>query len=255
MVKQGTFREGLYYRLKVFPIQVPALRQRTGDIPRLVRHFTALYAQRMNKRIDVVPPDTMDALVRYPWPGNVRELQNFVERAVILSPQSVLRAPTSELEPFQPHEGSSVATTRERFAPRPLGTTNKRSNGIPMTAPSKPASGLVLVGQPEVIHKRAWRTSIGDVLEANFGTISSLAVRYTRCSKSPQNRQRKQVSQTDFPLQEESCRPAYFAWLTIESSSQKGTSIQLFRTLADPILPVPLPMLHRRFGVPWRSHP
>src|SRR6201984_2638497 len=101
MVEQRTFREDLYYRLKVFPIQVPALRQRTGDIPRLVRHFTALYAQRMNKRIDVIPAETMDALVRYPWPGNVRELQNFIERAVILSPHSILRAPTSELEPFQ----------------------------------------------------------------------------------------------------------------------------------------------------------
>jgi formate hydrogenlyase transcriptional activator len=108
MVKQGTFREDLYYRLKVFPIQVPALRQRTGDIPRLVRHFTRLYSQRMNKRIDVIPPDTMDALVRYQWPGNVRELQNFIERAVILSPQSILRAPTSELEPFQLNKGSNV---------------------------------------------------------------------------------------------------------------------------------------------------
>ena len=108
MVKQGTFREDLYYRLKVFPIQVPALRQRSEDIPRLVRHFTTLYAQRMNKRIDDIPSDTMDALVRYPWPGNIRELQNFIERAVILSPQSTLRAPVSELEPFQPHEGSDV---------------------------------------------------------------------------------------------------------------------------------------------------
>jgi formate hydrogenlyase transcriptional activator len=110
MVKQGTFREDLYYRLKVFPIQVPTLRQRTEDIPRLVRHFTTLYAQRMNKRINIIPPETMDALVRYPWPGNIRELQNFIERAVILSPHSVLRAPTSELEPFQPHEGFNVAT-------------------------------------------------------------------------------------------------------------------------------------------------
>ena len=100
MVKQGAFREDLYYRLKVFPIQVPALRLRTEDIPRLVRHFTALYAQRMNKRIDTIPLETMQELVRYEWPGNVRELQNFVERAVILSPQSILRAPTSELEPF-----------------------------------------------------------------------------------------------------------------------------------------------------------
>jgi len=109
MVKQGTFREDLYYRLKVFPIQVPALRQRTEDIPRLVRHFTALYSQRMNKRIDVIPTDTMDALVRYPWPGNVRELQNFIERAVILSPQSTLRAPTSELEPFQADKESNAS--------------------------------------------------------------------------------------------------------------------------------------------------
>jgi formate hydrogenlyase transcriptional activator len=108
MVKQGTFREDLYYRLKVFPIQVPALRQRTGDIPRLVRHFTALYAKRMNKRIDIIPPETMDALVRYQWPGNVRELQNFIERAVILSPQSTLRAPTSELESFQPNKESNA---------------------------------------------------------------------------------------------------------------------------------------------------
>jgi formate hydrogenlyase transcriptional activator len=108
MVKQGTFREDLYYRLKVFPIHVPALRERTEDIPRLVRHFTALYAQRMNKRIDVIPPDTMDALVRYQWPGNVRELQNFIERAVILSPQSELRAPTSELEPFRPNKRGNI---------------------------------------------------------------------------------------------------------------------------------------------------
>jgi formate hydrogenlyase transcriptional activator len=108
MVKEGTFREDLYYRLKVFPIQVPALRQRTDDIPRLVWHFTALYAQRMNKRIDVIPPDTMEALAQYQWPGNVRELQNFIERAVILSPRSVLRAPTSELAPLSPNNRLNV---------------------------------------------------------------------------------------------------------------------------------------------------
>jgi formate hydrogenlyase transcriptional activator len=108
MVKQGTFREDLYYRLNVFPIHVPALRQRTEDIPKLVWHFTALYGRRMNKRIHEVPPETMDALVRYRWPGNVRELQNFVERAVILSPHSVLRAPTSELEPINSQRPSNV---------------------------------------------------------------------------------------------------------------------------------------------------
>ena len=105
MVKQGTFREDLYYRLKVFPINVPALRQRTEDIPKLVWHFTTLHARRMNKKIDEIPSETMDTLVRYRWPGNVRELQNFIERAVILSPHSVLRAPASELEPFSAHKG------------------------------------------------------------------------------------------------------------------------------------------------------
>ncbi len=111
MVKEGSFREDLYYRLKVFPIQIPALRQRTEDIPILVRHFTQLYARRMNKRIDEIPSETMDALVRYPWPGNVRELQNFIERAVILSPHSTLRAPTSELMPSLSHGQSNMPMT------------------------------------------------------------------------------------------------------------------------------------------------
>ena len=111
MVKQGTFREDLYYRLKVFPINVPALRQRSEDIPKLIWHFTALHARRMNKRIDEIPSETMDALVRYGWPGNVRELQNFIERAVILSPYAVLRAPTSELEPSGAHKTSTAPMT------------------------------------------------------------------------------------------------------------------------------------------------
>src|SRR5580692_6931028 len=111
MVKQGTFREDLYYRLKVFPIHVPALRQRTEDIPKLVLHFTTLHARRMNKRIEEIPSETMDALVRYRWPGNVRELQNFIERATILSPHTVLRAPISELEPFAVHKGPNVPIT------------------------------------------------------------------------------------------------------------------------------------------------
>ncbi|HEY1946926.1 MAG TPA: sigma 54-interacting transcriptional regulator [Bryobacteraceae bacterium] len=103
MVKQSTFREDLYYRLKVFPIHVPALRQRSEDIPELVRHFTALFSRRMNKKIEHIPSETMDALVRYGWPGNIRELQNFIERAVILSPHLVLRATVAELESFHTH--------------------------------------------------------------------------------------------------------------------------------------------------------
>jgi formate hydrogenlyase transcriptional activator len=111
MVKQGTFREDLFYRLKVFPIHVPALRQRTEDIPKLTQHFIRVYARRMNKRIEEIPLETMEALIRYRWPGNVRELQNFIERAVILSAHTVLRAPISELEPFSAHKGSNVPVT------------------------------------------------------------------------------------------------------------------------------------------------
>jgi formate hydrogenlyase transcriptional activator len=111
MVNQGTFREDLYYRLRVFPIYVPPLRQRVEDIPKLVSHFTAFYSRRMNKNIEAIPSATMDALVRYRWPGNVRELQNFIERAVILSSHTVLRAPVSELEPFSAHRRSNLATT------------------------------------------------------------------------------------------------------------------------------------------------
>ena len=102
MVKQQAFREDLYYRLKVFPITVPALRDRAEDIPALVRHFARQYALKMNKKIETIPAPVMTALVRYRWPGNVRELQNFVERAVILSPDSVLCAPVAELEAFHP---------------------------------------------------------------------------------------------------------------------------------------------------------
>ncbi len=108
MVSQAAFRQDLYYRLNVFPIGVPPLRQRTEDIPKLVRHFTEIYARRMNKRINEISRETMDALVRYAWPGNVRELQNFIERAVILSAHSVLRAPTSELEPFHAHREANT---------------------------------------------------------------------------------------------------------------------------------------------------
>jgi formate hydrogenlyase transcriptional activator len=111
MVKQGTFREDLYYRLRVFPVRVPALRMRTEDIPKLVQYFIQLYARRMNKRIEAIPAETMEALIRYRWPGNVRELQNFIERAVILSPRTVLRAPISELEPFNAQRESNIPIT------------------------------------------------------------------------------------------------------------------------------------------------
>ena len=97
MVADKRFRSDLFYRLNVFPITIPPLRERSGDIPLLVGYFTQKHSLRMNKRIDVIPKDTVDALCEYPWPGNVRELENFVERSVILSSDSELQAPLSEL--------------------------------------------------------------------------------------------------------------------------------------------------------------
>src|SRR6266478_6292242 len=98
MMANREFRSDLYYRLSVFPVRLPALRERSEDIPLLVRHFVDLCAKRMNKQIERVPQEAIQALLTYPWPGNVRELQNFIERAVILSPGKVLRLPLSELD-------------------------------------------------------------------------------------------------------------------------------------------------------------
>jgi DNA-binding NtrC family response regulator len=97
MVEAGTFRRDLYYRLDVFPIALPPLRERRGDIPDLVRYFTRRLGRRMNKRIETIPADAMAALCGYGWPGNVRELENVIERAVILTSGPVLRVPVSQL--------------------------------------------------------------------------------------------------------------------------------------------------------------
>jgi formate hydrogenlyase transcriptional activator len=91
LVAEKKFRMDLYYRLNVFPIAVPPLRQRLEDIPMLVGHFARRYAERMSKHIESITSDAMDALVRYPWPGNIRELQNLIERAVILTEGDVLQ--------------------------------------------------------------------------------------------------------------------------------------------------------------------
>ncbi|HWY29634.1 MAG TPA: sigma 54-interacting transcriptional regulator [Candidatus Acidoferrum sp.] len=98
MVAAREFRADLYYRLNVFPLRMQALRERSEDIPLLVRHFVELYSGRAGKQVTEVPVETMDVLRRYPWPGNVRELQNVIERAVILSPGKVLRASLAELQ-------------------------------------------------------------------------------------------------------------------------------------------------------------
>jgi formate hydrogenlyase transcriptional activator len=106
MVQGGTFRADLYYRLNVFPVVLPPLRERPDDIPRLVRHFTQRFARRMGRRIETIPCAVMDGLVRYPWPGNVRELQNVIERAVILSTGPLLQVPPGDLQPAATQAGA-----------------------------------------------------------------------------------------------------------------------------------------------------
>jgi formate hydrogenlyase transcriptional activator len=109
MVAESRFRNDLYYRLNVFPLVLPPLRDRPDDIPRLVRHFTQLFARRMGRRIETISTAVMDALVRYPWPGNVRELQNVIERAVILSQGSTLVVSLTDLQ-FTPAQSATDAT-------------------------------------------------------------------------------------------------------------------------------------------------
>ncbi len=111
LVAERAFRSDLYYRLNVFPITVPALRERPEDVALLVRYFVQKFSRRLNKTVEYVPAHAMDALVHYAWPGNVRELENLVERAVILSPGKELRVPVSELK-------SAAAAAGMRMRPR-----------------------------------------------------------------------------------------------------------------------------------------
>jgi formate hydrogenlyase transcriptional activator len=113
MVAQKEFRSDLYFRLNVFPVSVPPLRQRSEDIPLLVKAFVKDCCRRMNRRVDTIPTDTMTALTQYAWPGNIRELQNFIERAVILSPGTMLRAPLESLSWFEELDSAVPMTLDE----------------------------------------------------------------------------------------------------------------------------------------------
>ena len=121
MVAEKKFRSDLFYRLNVFPITIPPLRERVDDIPLLIGYFAQKHSLRMNKRIDNVPRQTVDALCNYPWPGNVRELENFMERSVILSSGSELQAPLAELKLT-----TSVAVPEMIAGPRSMEDVERR---------------------------------------------------------------------------------------------------------------------------------
>jgi len=110
LVAERKFRSDLYYRLNVFPIQIPALRERPEDVPLLVRYFVQKFSRRQNKTVEYIPSDVMDALVNYPWPGNVRELENLIERAVLLSPGNEVRVPLAELKAQSPVSHAAPVT-------------------------------------------------------------------------------------------------------------------------------------------------
>jgi formate hydrogenlyase transcriptional activator len=116
MVEEQSFRSDLYYRLNVFPIRMPSLRQRKEDIPLLVRHFVQEFSRRNNRVIDTIPSETMQALVRYHWPGNIRELQNVIERAVIISRGPALNVTLTELAPDMASTSTPVVPTAKSAA-------------------------------------------------------------------------------------------------------------------------------------------
>jgi formate hydrogenlyase transcriptional activator len=119
LVADREFRSDLYYRLNVFPIQIPPLRDRREDVPLLVRYFVQNFSRRLNKTVEYVPADAMDALVNYGWPGNIRELENLIERAVLLSPGRELRVPLSELKSATLSSNGNVSADLALFSPSP----------------------------------------------------------------------------------------------------------------------------------------
>ena len=135
MMGEKLFRSDLYYRLKVFPITTPPLRDRPEDIPVLVRHFTKKYAAKMEKTIEKIPTNTMEALVSWRWPGNVRELENFMERAVILSQGPSLRAPLAEIREDAPEPNSSA--TLEQVERDYIVRVLRESSGVVTAAATK----------------------------------------------------------------------------------------------------------------------
>ncbi len=128
LVAERKFRSDLYYRLNVFPINIPPLRERPEDVSLLVRYFVQKFSRRQNKTVEYVPSDVMDALVNYPWPGNIRELENLVERAVLLSPGKELRVPLSELRDLSPPSLVASAATASLRHASPV------SNALPASA-------------------------------------------------------------------------------------------------------------------------
>jgi formate hydrogenlyase transcriptional activator len=182
MVNDRKFRSDLYYRLNVFPIRVPPLRERVEDVPLLVRHFVEQFSERNNRIIDTILPETMEALARYHWPGNIRELQNVVERAVIITKGATLTVSIDELKP-----GPSLKTSQKCERLKAILSETERtqilcaleSSNWVISGPNGAATRLgmkrtTLQTRMQRLGIRLSRTSVSD------GTLPSIANRSNR---------------------------------------------------------------------------
>ena len=173
MASRGEFRTDLYYRLNVFPVALPPLRERREDIPALVNHFAEMFGRRMGKAIEQISDETMNALASYPWPGNVRELQNLVERAVILSDDGVLPNPLPTTA-TQSVTGSPAAATTLKDSERNLILHTLESVGWVIGGQKGAASKLGLK-RTTLIHKMKKLGIARPHLENNEGVVLRLA--------------------------------------------------------------------------------
>ena len=166
MILEKQFRSDLYYRLNVFPISIPPLRERLNDMPLLVRHFVSRAACRINKTIDLIPAETMNALTRYPWPGNVRELENIIERAVILSSGPVLEVSLGDLRTGMAAWAESKSLTLEEVERKHILATLKETRWV-VSGPRGAAARLGL--NRSTLHFRMKKLGIVRSLEAIAG--------------------------------------------------------------------------------------
>jgi formate hydrogenlyase transcriptional activator len=194
-IDQGAFRTDLYYRLTVFPVRLPPLRERKEDIPQLVHYFVARYSAKIGRRISRVPSHTMQRLVAYPWPGNVRELENVIERAVILSPGPALELSAEALSapaaPSTPGEAVTDAQprpgvdrrSRAGSSPGAAGAISPPVGPRPAASPEAAAESTVTLEEVErrhiisVLKRTRWRIDgpegAASVLKLNPSTLRS----------------------------------------------------------------------------------
>jgi transcriptional regulator with GAF, ATPase, and Fis domain len=168
-VHDGRFREDLYYRLNVFPIELPPLRSRGDDIPVLVQFFAQKYAPRIGRHVDEIDPDTLAALTRYPWPGNVRELEHLVERALILNTSPVLKLPAEMLAVYMPDERTDLVSAATGMHRMLVSATQP-----PMSLDDTENTGLHHVQREHilrVLHATHW------VIEGNHGAALKLGMK------------------------------------------------------------------------------